>query len=147
MTFNEFVPYCFIGTLQRLTQPLLVDGLQLVSTLLLKRYATKKKITLLTGVNTATQEVSHIGHLQRVRLNIFYCQKLYSNAVGSQVLTTLLMTLPLNNELYLFATKMHTYNWCTLQLQKCLLLVSIDILQILILLIGILYSFRNASYW
>ena len=31
----------------------------------------------------------------RLSLNIFYCQILYSNGVGSQVLTTLVTTLPL----------------------------------------------------
>ena len=31
----------------------------------------------------------------RISLNIFYCQILYSNGVGSQVLTTLVTTLPL----------------------------------------------------
>ena len=29
-----------------------------------------------------------------INLNIFYCQILYSNGVGSQVLTTLVTTLP-----------------------------------------------------
>ena len=34
--------------------------------------------------------------LLNVSLNIFYCQILYSNGVGSQVLTTLVTTLPLH---------------------------------------------------
>ena len=32
-----------------------------------------------------------------VSLNIFYCQNIYSNGVGSQVLTTLVSTLPLHS--------------------------------------------------
>ena len=34
--------------------------------------------------------------LNYLSLNIFYCQILYSNGVGSQVLTTLVTTLPLS---------------------------------------------------
>ena len=35
--------------------------------------------------------------LTLISLNIFYCQNIYSNGVGSQVLTTLVSTLPLHS--------------------------------------------------
>ena len=35
-------------------------------------------------------------HISVLSLNIFYCQILYSNVVGSHVLTTLVTTLPLH---------------------------------------------------
>ena len=44
----------------------------------------------------AVKMATNICSMQ-ISLNIFYCQNIYSNGVGSQVLTTLVSTLPLHS--------------------------------------------------
>ena len=44
------------------------------------------------------KNILHLTHCIPIdSLNIFYCQNIYSNGVGSQVLTTLVSTLPLHS--------------------------------------------------